>query len=1092
MNPDNDVDKDKETFDESSHALRATGEIEGASSGGERAVEGSVVALEQTESGTLVEVIITARSDDHPLYIARLRVSGSYTQDGRSFTCNATEYLASDNGRDSGNVYLSTARVGKPWHPDELTNDDAKQNGQWHPIRGQSTVVADSQPVVIGFRFMYDRAGTGDVLLSGHEIVHYVPYVPPVPRINPIRNVAGSPYEVAGTGGVSGGQIIIVVANTDTTIGVADGSSGTWQTQLSFPVNVNTTSIQAFQRVNGRDSDRTAAMQIYRAALTSPQANATVPAKGLIFHGIGAPGSTVLVVKSPPNHGVVLSEPTDIDDQGSWQAPLIESLPSGPVSVSALVAYAGTNSLYTLPVAFYVVSAPVITRPDLNSLQNSEFQVGGSGGVAGATMQVLHDFDHNLVVGEAKVTGDSWDVNVQVKPGRRSLVARQTDKNIPSDVSAPRSFDIRPPQLTKVEVTFLSAISINFAGPGFDGATVEINVVASPGPAPGPLTGPVRDGVWEIVALNWPFGHYVLQVIQMVSNNAGGWIESKNLEISVDYRFPAPHDIEATDDYQPTLSGRGVPNATVSLFDGDKVTPIAPDAPVGFNGQWSSKVHVEWGPTFERGVQIIQKLAGQTSDWVAYSVNIAPRKPVIYPVPTDGLSPVFSGTCWLNAVVELVFSDSGTTRFPAVVTGITWSYLRPDPFAADVPHTVTAIQIAAQQPSPEETVTFQLSRPMIAPVITDPPENTEVGRETDVGGTGGMSGATLHVYDFVHGHELGCTVLQADGLWSMRLKDLPFGPLVIRAMQEINGRKSEFSEQHRLKVGLLPPVITSPSEDGRLTRTAMMKGKGEPNAQVEVFPVGDSKALLSAKVDSNGVWEGEVTQEVGEKTIQARQYFEGQTSKDSPQVNYVVVPATPRFETPADGEAFGNNSYASGFAERAGDTVIVWIGGPGATRIAETTVQEDLTWSARISTTQPSRKYEPTATASSGSFVSDPTARRSAVLGTFEPDVDGPGEGQPVENPVAFNGRGRAGLMRVCSWFDPDLGLLTVPVSSGVWEGTATESLSPGGQWCVIQQSITDDAGGATISEAVTSQRFEVGSGPANNDPLEKPDKRSR
>ncbi|WP_236182995.1 hypothetical protein, partial [Pseudomonas sputi] len=46
--------------------------------------------------------------------------------------------------------------------------------------------------------------------------------------------------------------------------------------------------------------------------------------------------------------------------------------------------------------------------------------------------------------------------------------------------------------------------------------------------------------------------------------------------------------------------------------------------------------------------------------------------------------------------------------------------------------------------------------------------------------------------------------------------------------------------------------------------------------------------------------------------------------------------------------------------------------------------------------------------------------------------------------------------------------------------GTATKSLTPGGQWCVIRQSITDDAGGATISDSVTSHRFEVDSAPAS------------
>lgn len=882
-----------------------------------------------------------------------------------------------------------------------------------------------------------------------------------------------------------------VVVEVNRTLYPPRDSNGRWQVEdylgdMPYPTFWITAMIRdPMQRVSVNVTWR----ENFGTLFKSPDDGAVLPAaKPFLLTGEAITGSTVTVVDEET--GRTLGTPT-AGERGHWQ--LLITPPQG----SKLTVKASHNGFGGSPApvrrTFVISGPPRITKPSEATVQDPEFTVEGVGGVAGGYIEILRDGDHSTKYGEAPVTGDNWSVKVDVKPGRRSLVARQTVKPAPPEISTPRSFDIRPPALTNIDVTFPSGRSIKFAGAGLDGATVEIRVINSPVPVPAPLTGPVQAGAWEIVALNWAYGQYVLHAIQKVPNNAGGWIESVICLISFDYQFPVPHEIKASDEYQPTLSGLGLADAVVSFFDGDKVTPIAPDARVGLNGQWASKVNVEWGPTYQREIQIIQKLAQQTSDWVAYSVTIAPHKPVVHPVPTDDLLPVFSGTCWLNAVVELLFSDSGTTRFPAVVSGNTWSYQRPDPFAAEVPHTITAIQIAAQQSSLGETVTFQLPRPMVAPVITEPPKDTDVGRDMEVGGTGGMKGATLTVYDYVSGRELGSKVLPADGVWSMLLKGLPYGPLVIRAVQEIDGRESDYSEQHPVTVVVMPPEITTPTSGGRLTRTAMMEGKSMPNARIEVFQNGDPEPVLDTMADSKGFWKDKVIQaKVGAKTLRARQHFEGHISKDSQRVDYVVVPAPPIWESPANGEPVGNGSHASGFGEQDGDVVGVWIETDnGAGKIAEAVVGKELTWSARIQTTYSAQNYQMKATAICDGFASDPTAGRSLDLGTFEPAVDRPSEGQPVENPVAFDGRGRAGVMQVCSWFNPDLTWLSISVLDGVWAGTATKSLTPGGQWCVIRQSITDDAGGATISDSVTSHRFEVDDESANRHPLEKSDKRS-
>jgi hypothetical protein len=937
---------------------------------------------------------------------------------------------------------------------------------------------------------VHDESASDEVDLPVEEVSASADSAPPPPpTINLIKNIASSSYAIAGTG-VSGCQVRFVFGNTDVTIGAANVLSGVWDTHLSYPVNVNKSSIQASQSFfQGPESARTAVMEIYRALLTFPQPNTTEPTKDLIFRGIGAPGSTVLVVKSPPDHSEVLSAPTSIDTHGNWQAPLTASLASGPVSVSALVSYTGTSNLYTLPVPFSVQAPFVITFPAAGTQHDLTFRMSGTGGVAGALAEILLDGNHSIKFGQAPITGDSWSVDVTLDaPGRRSLVARQTKDSIPSEVSQPRSFDIRPPALTNVNITIPVATTVKFDGDGHEGATVVITVISGPGgSAPGEEK--VVGGKWETSATNWPDGLYKMSAIQKVSNNAGGWIESVPYPFEYLFKFPPPSDVVSTPDYSTTLSGKGVSGATVSLYDPDGTTKIAPDAQVGSNGQWSSKAYVEWGPTYDRIVCIQQSLNAQQSDFVEHKVRIPPIAPGIDRVPPEGLSPTFTGTCELNARVNLLFSDSGGSSYPATVTGRTWTCQRAEPFAPEIDHTVTATQIAAQQTSPAATERFRLFKPMIAPLITVPVKDSEVGRDVIFQGTDGMNGATVSLWDYVSGAPLGSKKLTADGAWEIPVEKLKFGRWVVRVKQEIDGRESADSESHPFDVVLLAPDFTSPQEGGRLTRTSMIEGQGEPLGTVEVFLEGTAEPLLKQlPIGLDGKWRGEVTLPVGQKVIRARQYFEDQTSKDSVPVNYSVVPAPPVLETPVPGAHVGQGSVASGFGV-PGDRIIVWMIRVGAVRAGETTVQADRTWSVAMNVTQPSRENRLLVTATSDDFQSDGSAARTVILGTDRPLIEKPAEGQSVSDPVRFAGLGRAGVMQVRSWFNPEREWLQATVSGGSWQGDATGPLPSGGQWCEIQQTITDDAGGATISDRVLSLRFEVQPTSPGKIPSDRPDK---
>ncbi|AXI63118.1 hypothetical protein DLD99_22455 [Pseudomonas kribbensis] len=718
------------------------------------------------------------------------------------------------------------------------------------------------------------------------------------------------------------------------------------------------------------------------------------------------------------------------------------------------------------------------------------FILGGTGGVAGSLMQIVYDLDHNHLVGQAAVTADAWEAAVIVEPGRRSLVAGQTGAGInPSDFSQPRVFDIRPLPLTRVNVTFPDAITVKFAGGGREGATVVITVLSGPGGA-APGEARVVSGKWETSATNWPDGLYKMSAIQKISNNAGGWIESTPIEFEVTYLFPLPSGVKSTPEYQTTFSGNGLLGATVSVLDSDKLTKIAPDAPVRNDNTWSTTAYVPWGPTWDRTIYVHQFIGSRKSASVEHKVRIPPIAPGIGSVSPEGLSPTFTGTCEQDARVNLVFSDDATP-YPAVVTGRAWSFRRTLPFTPDVEHTVTATQIAAQQTSPAASRQFKQQRPMVTVVITHPAQNSEVGHgDVTFKGTGGMKGATVSVWDYVNGGTLGSVTLGADGPWEIVVQ-MTFGRRVVRAKQVIGDRESAYSALREFNVVLLQPEIDEPSEAGTQTRTSMIEGTGEPLGYVDVFKGSSTTPFLEkVPIGVNGRWKAEAIEPVGNKTIRARQYFQSQISKDTQPRTYKVVPHSPFMETPAAGDHVGKRAMVSGFGV-PGDKVKVKLGPGTDPALGEAFVGEDRTWSIPVEIPRAGPAVSLVATSSEGTFESAASAPRSVLAGIFEPTIQSPAEGRPVLNPVHFAGTGRDGEAQLCSWYNPEViqaSVLPVTTATG-WQGAASIALSPGGNWSVIQQTLTKDQDGATVSDKVTSHRFEVEPVPSEGKLSDVPDK---
>ncbi|HWH86960.1 MAG TPA: hypothetical protein VNV36_09320 [Pseudomonas sp.] len=871
---------------------------------------------------------------------------------------------------------------------------------------------------------------------------------------------------------------------------------GRWSVTLSAGLAQGVHDLQIREDVDGTLGRYTETKRFFvlgKIKITSPDNNLPVESVQPVIRGRGAlKGATINVYISG---SLVLVASFEAVSDGDWLATSTHTFARGArYTLIAQQRKGDIVSGWGDPQEFYLIGPPVFTAPKPDPaappIVDVESIFEGTGG-AGFHQDRVDVYSEQMgsdavTVGWPDAVTGKWRAEATLTPGPHSIFGTQTVKGVTSRTTEPFGIRVRTDKPT---VTYTQANeTITFSGTGhFDeklrtevGFTI-LESTADPMPD-APQSAEVRpDGTWKTTATGWEFGTYKLNAVQKIRDNANGWIESLPVTFEVKKILPDVSDVQYTRDYTPTLSGTGFNGATVQLRRPDSEDLEAP-AVVVAGGRWSTKVSTEWGPSFERQVNIKQFLdVHQSPNWHILKVTIPPKAPGLNDPEEDGLSPKLSGTCWPGAAVNIQYSDESSIVHKGVVSGNTWKFRRDKEFALDVTHTVTVTQLAAQQTSEPVSKTFTVRIPMVAPVITQPEDGSEVGALVTVRGEQGMARATLQLRDKRFDRPLGDPkVLSQDGDWSIDLSLQQFRLYTFDARQTLDGRPSLDSNEHKLTVVLLPPEILQPAKNGKLPRTAMISGTGMKNGRVEVCLEGLAEPLLTnVIVGSDGNWQGEVTLPVGSKTIRARQTFmdeDGtlQESKDSEWVPFAVVPAAPFIETPVEDGNVGRQVVVSGFGV-PGDTVTVALVGPACSAPTSAIVQEDRTWSVMLDAASlDGGHYRLQAIASLDEFESFETLR-PVDLGTFLPVLDEPAAGRWVSHPVPFAGRGLPGVGSVVSWYNPDVQWVpTLPVIDEQWRGEATRALPVAGNWYRFRQTFTDGADDATMSDWVDSARFEV------------------
>jgi len=903
-------------------------------------------------------------------------------------------------------------------------------------------------------------------------------YSLPAPEITgPEEKQETKSVVVTGGGGIPGAviRLYLYVSGTETVLGQGNPTqSGTWSIPVTLPMTGRNW-IVARHIYDGKTGVATPLYPVVvkgAPVIESPSQNQLVSQSPVRLKGTGMSGFTVLVSK--PNSLITYVTAPVVADTWEVDFDVDKHFPEGG-KVELVVSHLGSPDVSPVHTFFYKLGSVIITIPTQSDYVEVGSPITGTG-TAQALVEVLQDLS-GLLIGEARVgDDDQWRVTTfenHLQPGPFSIVARQSLNGAVTPTTSPVQFFVRPPAFTSVNVDFPNSTTIGFSGSGYVGATVEIRFVSPPdGVAPPPAVPVDADGKWRATGSNWPPGNYSLTVIQKVSNNAGGWIESTPYEFEVKKGLPDVTDVTHTQDYQPIFSGRGVSGAKVFVaIPGG--APAAPEIPVDAAGNWQTKASQVWGPSLDRPVHIQQHEDGLSSGWHEHLVTIAPSPPEINAPPAYGLTPEFTGTCWADSPVTLTFSES-TQEHTVNGSNGNWRFQRPEPFSSGKKYTISAQQTAAEQTSAKKSLEFIVHRRMTVPQITLPAEGAVVGHEIIVQGSGGMKGATLKLYNASNKMPLGeAKVLSSDGDWTIALSDEDFGEygsFAIEACQTLE-TDSSVSDRRRFTVAVLPPVIEVPESGQNLTRTSTVSGKGRPDATVELEIEG--QRYTGIPVDSLGFWRCSLTLAVGSKTLNAQVVY-NQTFSEKQTVQYNVVPAAPFIETPALDEHVGRHTVVSGFGV-PGDTVAARLGHAQGRVLGESPVYPDRTWSVALTFDQPGGRFGLVAVASCDGFSSQDSETRMVNLGTFVPTIEQPATGRWVANPVGFKGQGRPGLATVVSWFNPDqVWAPSLPVNGSGWQGEADEPLPPGGQWVRVRQTITDGAGDATHSDWKQSGRFQT------------------
>ncbi|WP_148058186.1 hypothetical protein [Pseudomonas brassicacearum] len=631
--------------------------------------------------------------------------------------------------------------------------------------------------------------------------------------------------------------------------------------------------VQAQATFGGQASgwkDHTFTVKTPVPGITYPPNNGEVDFK-LIVRGTNAfPASTIKVFDARINNKVLGQ--TTVQTSGDWAVELDKEFETaGPQVIYAVQEYGTYASERSAQITFNVkVGVPVITTPAANGRFARSSEVVGTGIPAAlVTLKIGNTVIASDIVVDA---GGDWRGTVNLPTvGSTTMVAEQNYKG-GMRPSINRVFTVVPnaPVIESPSGSeFVTSAWVVVSGAGYSGDTVSVTRVGDE-EVIGSFVVDER-GYWSGKLTKTLAGAnpYSLRARSTLNAVVSDWSVAsvvKLLAVGPTLYEPAAGDWVGT---QPFYRGLATAGATITVSSCFNPEQVLASTTAGANGRWE----IQSTQTLPEGacrVVVRQISGGVVSEWVESGRFMVERMAkdftaptVDYPKPGDsvGRKPVMSGSGVPGAQVLInKAGDSAPLARSFVDREGRWTAS----FTAALPEgafTYSVLQLrdgvssASRLPDQAFNV-VQVAADFPGPIIAGPQMNETVEVQPLISGTG-MPGARVDVHQTNNQQAQASAIVNAQGVWSLRLPVLAVGPYHFGARQFIDGQFSVYCAPISITVTntISPLVVFSPQNDTQVPSRSLIRGTALPGATVNLRKGGDGITDYGTGVaDAEGHW----------------------------------------------------------------------------------------------------------------------------------------------------------------------------------------------------------------------------------------------
>lgn len=338
-------------------------------------------------------------------------------------------------------------------------------------------------------------------------------------------------------------------------------------------------------------------------------------------------------------------------------------------------------------------------------------------------------------------------------------------------------------------------------GTGVAGLTISVEVEGT-GDTYTTIVG--IDGTWSVVLTNpLPQGNYTLNATQTDGATTSP-IDSVVFAVGVPApTITSPSEADVINDSTPTITGTGLPGATIVVTINE--TGETYSTVVDSGGNWSLVV----ADPLDKGdytIEAIQVIDGVNSaiDQITFSVE-APVPIIISPTDNDIVddTPTITGNGIPGATIIVIIPETGDKYEVVVGSDGSWVVVI-DTALPDGPYSIEIVQVVDGLES--DTVVLDFTVGLLPPIVISPGEGEVVTDSTPLITGTGYPGAQINIIIIETGQEFS-VIVGEDGFWQI---EVPFiledGDYTLQISQTFRGVTSE-SLTVNFTVGAVSPSM---------------------------------------------------------------------------------------------------------------------------------------------------------------------------------------------------------------------------------------------------------------------------------------------